>query len=106
MTLHAVLLTVGDVVGVLALLNFLLWAPLEKSCRACCLRAAVPMAIWSALRLVTIIVFREPCEAPMLGFFLAPPMAVGYAMIVRVVVQGVQWVWRILAWSAKVKEEG
>lgn len=103
MTLHAVLLTVGDVVGVLAILNFLLWAPLEKSCRACCLRAAVPVAVWSALRLVTIIVFREPCEAPMLGFFLAPPMAVGYAVIVRHVVQGVLWVWRIPARLGKIK---
>jgi len=104
MTLHAVLLNVGDVVGVLAFLNFMLWAPLEKSWRECCMRAAAPVAVWSALRLTTIIIFREPFEAPMLGFFLAPPMALAYAVVVRVIVQGVLWVWRRLARRGGVKE--
>ncbi len=89
--MHSVLLTAGDVVGVLAVLNFLFLAPLESSWRDCSMRAGVPMAIWSALRLTTIIVFRERCEEPMLGFILAPPMAIGYATLVRVVVQGVRW---------------
>ncbi len=105
MTLHSVLLTVGDVVGVLAVLNFLFWAPLESSWRDCCMRAGVPLAIWSALRLVTIFVFREPCEAPMIGFILAPPMAIGYATLVRVVVQGVRWVWRKIAHQGEIKED-
>ncbi|MBN8417726.1 MAG: hypothetical protein J0L73_02275 [Verrucomicrobia bacterium] len=104
MTLHAVLLTVGDVVCVLAVLNFLFWAPLEKSWRDCCMRAAVPVAIWSALRLATIIVFREPFEEPMIGFILAPPMAIGYATLVRAIVQGVRWAWRNLARRGEVKE--
>ena len=97
MTLHAVLLTVGDVVGVLASLNFLFWAPLEKSWRECCMRAAVPVAIWSALRLVTIFYFREPCEAPMIGFIILPLVAMGYATVLRVIVLGVRWVWRMIA---------
>jgi len=102
MTLHAALLTIGNVVGVLALLNFMFGAPLEKSWRQCCMRAAVPVAIWSSFRLATIIIFHEPYETPMLGFFLAPLVAVAYAVIARVIVQGVLWIWRILARSAKI----
>lgn len=89
--------------GVLAILNFLFWAPLEKSWRECCLRAAVPVAVWSALRLTTIICFREPCEEPMIGFFLAPPMAIVYAVVVRVLVQSVLWIWRIPARLSEIK---
>ena len=103
--MHAVLLTVGDVVGVLAALNVLFCAPLESSWRDCCMRAGVPVAIWSALRLVTIVAFREPCEAPMIGFFLAPPLAIGYATLVHAIVQGVRWLWRKVASLGMLKQE-
>ena len=94
MTVHSVLLTLEDVVSVLEVMNFMFWAPLEKSWGLCCLRAAVPMAIWSAMRLAVVACYGEPCEEPMIGFIVAPVLAMGYAVVARVVVVGGRWVWR------------
>lgn len=69
--MHHALLIIGDILGYLTVGGVILYAPLAGTWRRALLVPCVLSVAWGGVRVITILLFREPCP-PLIGFAVLP----------------------------------
>jgi hypothetical protein len=80
--MQTILDSAGDFIAIVAAATLILYAPFAKSWGRALGAAFLLWFLWSLCRMILIINFREPTP-PMIGFVLAPFVALLYAAVLR-----------------------